>query len=418
MKKVIINTVALIALSISSNAQSIDDIQDYLADSKFLKAKEAAVLTLANTKYSGKADAWYYSALAYHGVAKDSTIKNTCATCKMDALNAFKKYQELDKNNTRMIVDNNVYLWDLYNMAFNDGAQAYEAGKFATAAEEFNIANEIGSYINSKGFTYNDTKISALDTNLINNIALCFEKAGDTEKSAMYYKKLFDINIATNEIMPAYYNVADRLYKAGNKQAAEEIINKAIKLYPAEFAFTELKLLNIENTNKVEYLNNYKQAADNFPAKYEAQYNYCAELYNYLYGDEKLAPEDLEKGTAELQTYISRVQAIKNGKEIAMLKAKSMFNNMYYKQENLAVLKGDAKTVQAQKDAIKAAQKKEAALFLPIASDIESKYFEGKAVSGADKSEYKNLLTMLSNVYNIMGDAKKAEEYKKKSAAL
>ncbi len=419
----LINKITTIASAIllstaTLQAQSIDDVKDYLEANKNPEAKLAADEMMKIEKNTKKADAWYYKAVAYHFAGKDSVYGPTCNNCLEEALTAYKKYQEMDKNNLRMIADNNLYLFDLYNQAFNLASKKYNDKEYAAATKNFITANEVGNYINSKKYSYNNYTPPALDTSLINNIGLCASQAKQYDVAEKYFGLLIDNGIADAEYQNNYQALLEHQIATKNMASANALTEKLSKLYPTESAYKELLINAMDKSDMGKYLDAYTTVANAYPNNYNVNYNACAEMFNYV--------NELSKGDkaiyntykAKLNTAIAQTLKISKKKEIMMLQVKSMYNTMYEAQNDILVVKGDAKTAAAQKEKIKSTQKIVAMDLVPLAEEVEQTFFAGKALKGADKTEYKSLLQIIKNSYDIMGNKAKADEYYKKAEVL
>ncbi len=127
-------------------SQSIDDVKKAIDKQDWAAAKKAVDGVLANEKLASKPEAWYYKGLVYNECSKKEDLLATCPDCKMEAFNAFKKYQAMDPKNVYMVLEQNVRLFDLYNGYFDLASKAYEAKDYASAYTNFSNASMVEDY--------------------------------------------------------------------------------------------------------------------------------------------------------------------------------------------------------------------------------------------------------------------------------
>ena len=113
MKKLVLLAGIFLAAT-TGYSQSLDDIREALGKKNvdYAKAKEMVDKYLSNPKNAAKPDGWYYKGFIYNAVSKRDELKSLCNDCKWEAFTAFKKYQELDKKNILMALEQNGSLFD------------------------------------------------------------------------------------------------------------------------------------------------------------------------------------------------------------------------------------------------------------------------------------------------------------------
>src|SRR5690606_16293809 len=84
-----------------------------------------------------------------------------------EAFEAYKKYQELDPKNVLMMLEQNVGLFQLYDLNYNAGIRYYNAKDYEKAYAKMKAANDVKDYIYSKDFSYNNFTFPKLDTQLV-----------------------------------------------------------------------------------------------------------------------------------------------------------------------------------------------------------------------------------------------------------
>ena len=221
------------AVEYKNNFQAAFMKQDMESAKKSLtKAKEFIDLAAAHEDTKGSQKTLLYKGQIYGSWAMLMAMdENPDETKMVEALNtsveaykagygAGKKY----KGDIEEAVDRTI---TLFNMA---ASTAYKAEEYKDAAEAYDYAGK-----------YSDA-IGQLDTNMVYNSALCFEKAEDYENAAMRYERLAKVNYrgTTSAIL-----ASSAYRKAGNIEKAKAIVNEARKDNPSD---KEL-LLELVNTN-------------------------------------------------------------------------------------------------------------------------------------------------------------------------
>ena len=239
--------------------QTLDDLRKLVILGKNADAKKAIDVLLADPKNATKADVWYYKGVIYNEVAKSDATAGLCSNCRLEAFEAFKKYQVLDVKNTLMNEEQNVRLFDIYNGFFDNGAKKYNAKDYEGAFEYFKNTALVSDYITSKGFSYNGFKFPALDTSLTQNTALAARLANKDDLAAVYYEKLVAINMQGENDLEMYQFLIEHYIKTKNKPAFDAVIAKAKNFYPKNEYWTEVELEQVDKKDKIALFAKYEE---------------------------------------------------------------------------------------------------------------------------------------------------------------
>ena len=87
MRKVVLSALFVTASALALNAQKISDVQKKISENKYTEAKADVDKLLATEKGQKDANTWYYKAIVYNRLAKDSTVDNSAY--RMEALDAY-----------------------------------------------------------------------------------------------------------------------------------------------------------------------------------------------------------------------------------------------------------------------------------------------------------------------------------------
>src|SRR6478672_11588121 len=114
-------------------AQKLDDVQEKISKGKYDEAKEKIDKFLADPKNQNNANAYYYKGKIYAELARQDSTGKLTYDAGREAFDAFKKYQQLDQKNIMMTLDQNVGLFQLYDLYYNSGIKNYNAKDYVKA---------------------------------------------------------------------------------------------------------------------------------------------------------------------------------------------------------------------------------------------------------------------------------------------
>src|SRR4051812_19691234 len=146
MRKLVF-TVLLAASSTGLFAQKLDDVQEKISKGKYDEAKEKIDKFLADPKNQNNANAWYYKGKIYAELARQDSTGSLSYDAGREAFDAFKKYQDLDKKNIMMTLDQNVGLFQLYDLYYNKGIKTYNKKDYTSAYTHLKNAMDVEEYI-------------------------------------------------------------------------------------------------------------------------------------------------------------------------------------------------------------------------------------------------------------------------------
>lgn len=416
MKKYCFMAILLFA-GVAGFGQGIDDINKYHMLGQNKKAKELVDKFLSETKNANKAEGWYYKGRIYNAVSKDSgTTLADAMKLKLEAFEAFKKYQQLDPKEVSLKSDNYVWFFDIYNGFFDIGAKEYNAKSYAGAFDGFKSALMVEDYTRSKNYEYNGYKFPVLDTSLIQNTAMAASQAKDEASAIAYYRKLTDANVGGEAFLNIYQYVAEYYYKNKDEANFKAMLDKGRSLYPKEKFWTELEVDAVAKTgNKEALYAKYEELMKRYPEEYTWPYNLSVELFNEAYtGDTK--PANVIALKERLTESLKMAIAIQGDKaaDAKMLMTRHTYNDAYDYQDSSKKIKGTKPEDVKKRNDAKALFLKKVDVCIPYAEQTIAYYAAQATLKPVYKSNYKIVLDILSQLYTAKGDAKKAAEYEKK----
>ena len=418
MKKYYFFIMLVLAGNISFG-QSLEDINKLMLLQQNKKAKEGLDKFLADPKNAGKADAWYYKGRIYNAVSKDSAIAPTeSMRLKKEAFEALQKYQQMDPKEPQLLNDKYGTYFDLYNGYFDIGAKEFNSKNYAVSFEGFKNALGIEDFVKSKGYDYNGFKFPVLDTSLILNAAITANQSKDEASAVLYYRKLTDANLASDQYLSVYQFLTEYYMKKNDEANLAAILEKGRTIYPQDEYWTEVELDRVSKSgNKQALMDKYEEFMKRYPAKYTYPYNYSVELYNQLYtSDEKPANANAlkDKLTQTLKAAIN----LDKGVDARMLMTRHLYNYAFDFQDSSKKIKGVKPDDLKKKADLKAQFLKKIDECIPYAESAVTYFAALPILRPIQKANYKDVLDILSQFYSAKGDLKKAAEYDKKKAEV
>jgi hypothetical protein len=408
MKKgLLVVTLALLGNAIF--AQTLDDVKKYVLLNKYEDAKTQIDKFMLDPKNAAKADGWYYKGVIYNEVSK---INATCTTCKIEAFEAFKKYQVMDAKNTWMNEEQNVRLFDLYNGFFDLGSKAYNAKDYKSAFDNFKNANTVGNYVNTKGFAYNGFKFPALDTSLILNIALAARLGNNDASAAEYYEKLAAIEVKGPDNIEMYEYLCNYYASTKNMSSFNNIITKGKKLYTDHAFWVEKEIDMVDSKDKRALIAKYEEILASNTLGYTLAYNYAVELFNFTFITDP-RPTDYNDLKVKSKNAISNALKISNTADANLLMARALYNDSYDMQEEINKIKGAKPEDVKKKAEKKAAMNKTTDECIKYAENAASEFSKLTSYNRDQKKSYKSTYGLLVELYGLKANNTKVQEAKK-----
>ena len=415
--------VALCLGSMAANSQSLKDVDKLLDAKKYAEAKTAIDQHLADPKNAAKSDAWFYKGTVYNAYSYEESLPaSEKFNLKMQAFEAYKKNQEMDKLDLRMKTDLYRPYLNLYASLYDVGANAFNAKDYENAFNAFKSAIEVENFILQKNYTYNDFKANALDTGLVLNAAIAAMQAKKEDDAVAYYRKLTDGNVSEKQYQEVYEFLVDYYNKKNDAANLQAMLEKGKRFYPQNEYWIDVELEAVREASKksgdnAPLMAKYEELIAKNPSNFLLSYNYAIDQFNSLYvGDKKPADEKAakEKLTATLKNAIANDKGI----DASVLMTKHLYNVSSDLSIAANLVKG-TKPEDVKKKADLTAQTKTAMQEFLTYGDKVSAYYDAQAtLKNMEKAKYRELLTNMSEVYNYLKDATKMAAVDKKRAAL
>lgn len=413
MKKLFLLAV-LAGSAVFTNAQDIDEIRNLVLLGQVSKAKETIDKFMASEKNSKKPEGWFWKAYIINQLSKDSTkTVQESSAMKMESFGLFKKYREMDPKATLLAEDNNSPIYDLYAGFGSELAiKAYQAKDFDASYDNFKRAVEVHAYSTSNNLVFsNGYKFPELDTLFTQYTAIAAVDAKKPDEAAMFHKKLVDAGLSGDSYADSYNFLVD-YYKKKDKAAFYEVLNKAKKLYPVNARYwTALEVeVETEGIQKPEVFNKYAELVTANPGNYDVAYNYAAELFNYINSDDSKGV-NLPEYKAKLKDILQKSIAIKSTFEANFVMTVSQYNNSFDLTDEATKIKSVKPEDQKKKKALQAESMQALTEAVPYGEAAVVAFGEIAKPTSTEKGNYRKLLTMMKNIYEVKKNTAKAAEY-------
>lgn len=409
MRKLILSAFFL-ATGTALFAQNLDDIQDKINKGKYDEAKEKIDKVLAEPKYQKNANAWYYKGVVYNELGKDTTKKDM--DYRMEAFNAFKKYQELDPKNVMMALEQNGRLFQLYEGYYNQGIAAFNVKNYDKAYSDFKNALAVKDYVYGKKFEINGFSFPALDTQLVNLTGSAAMLAKQEDAAIPYFVLLADAKLKGDDYKDIYPILVDYYGRKNDAANKSKYLAVGMELYPNNPYWMQSQL-DAAGTDKSKRLDLYKDLVAKSPTNGDLAVDYSVELFNYVYGKDK--PADYEQRKAELTTALQN--AIKNNPESAQanfVMTQHLSNEIYDMQMEYSAIKGTKpEDVKKKQDLNKKIEARYDELFT-YANNAVQQYEKMPELKAVDKANYRSVLNQMVDYYTMKKQADKAKVYNDK----
>ncbi len=409
----------LLFFSISSMAQSLDDINNMMGKQQFKEAKTAIDAFLANPKNSSKGDAWYYKGRVYNSLSHEKTTSREEAyDLKMQALEAFKKTSELDSKDMRLKVEGYRSYLDVYYGLFDLGANFYNDKEYEKSYNAFRNALNVKDFILAKQYDFPDAKFYPLDTALVLNTAIAAMQFKNDSGAVAYYRILTDGNVSGDSYRDVYEYLADYYSKKDDTANFNAIIEKGKKLYPESEYWVSMQLENMrKNSDQAQMFAKYEEMIAQNPTNYVVPYNYSIELFNSIYGKDA-KPADEMAAKDKLTAALKKAIANDKGKDATILMTKHLYNKSSDMSIAATLVKGTKPEDVKKRAELVEKTKAQMDEFLEYAKQGVAYYESLPSLKPVQRATYQELLTNMSEIYNYKKDTKSAAEIDKKKAAL
>jgi hypothetical protein len=418
MKKFLFAAIAVM-FCLGVTAQDIKKVRNFFDKKDWAKAKESVDLALANEKEQKNWEAWYYKGLIYGQVAKDATLKATVPDAWMQSFQAYQKAMELDKKQAELFMMTRSFpVFDNYLELQREGNTFYNNREYENALQRYKQADQVGRFIYN-----NKWALSAVDTILYYYAGAAAMQVEKMDEAISYFKQICDSSIAGDGFDVCYRYVTYYYDQKKDEANAQKYAALGRKLYPNDTYYDKLDLDKAKKKGVgPDLFKQYDAVITREPKDYELRYDFAAEMFNWLYMDQKAPAEEktayFEKIVAQLSVCVEINPKEPDGH---LLLGKTYFNEAAAIQDELKATKGTTPADVQKKNDLKKKMEdrmKEAIPNLENGLAIYEAMTADQLKNKRNKNEYKTTLYLLTDAYRFLGNTEKEKMYQKKYDVL
>ena len=153
MRKLFLTVAFAASITISYAQDGLKDVQEKISKGKYDEAKEKLDKFMADPKNAKDPGGYYYKGVIQTYFAQTDSAGKLTYDASTDAFNAYKTALEIDPKNKYMMLDNNIGLFQLFDMNYNRGIKQYNNKNYTESYAAFQKAVDIQDYIKSKSFS-------------------------------------------------------------------------------------------------------------------------------------------------------------------------------------------------------------------------------------------------------------------------
>jgi len=394
-------------------AQKLDDVQEKISKGKYDEAKEKIDKFLADPKNQTNANAWYYKGKIYAELARQDSTGTLSYDAGKEAFEAFKKYQQMDPKNIMMTLDQNVGLFQLYDINYNRGIKSYNQKDYATAYAKMKNAMDLEEYIAKKGYAYNGFSFPALDTQLVNLTASSAYLAKKEDEAIPYFERIADAKVKEKEYREIYA-LLSQYYLAKNDQAkADKYIALGSQLYPDPDYWVSLEFGD-PGKDTLKRLARYEQMLQKYPDNYALAMDYGIELFNYTYTFDKKPADYTARQEKTGKALAAALKLNPNSAIGNFVMTQHVYNQIYDLEDAKRVVKGTTPADAAKRKDLTGKINLKYDEMLPYALKAYDLYSAETNMKSQDKVNLRKVTEALADYYDEKKMTDKANFYRDK----
>lgn len=403
MRKILFLGFLIAALNLS--AQDLKGIQENINKGKFNEAKEQIDKILADPKHQNSANPWYYKGVIYNELGKDTT--GAGVAYRVEAFNAFKRYQELDPKNILMTLEQNSRLFQLYENYYNEGIKRFNQKQYDLAFQNFRNALEVKDYVYNKKFTINDFSFAAIDTQLVNLAGSAGLLAKQEDAAIPYFVIIANAKLKGDDFKDVYPILVDYYARKNDETNKAKYMAIGKEIYPENPYWVQVQL-DAAGTDKQKRLATIQTMVNENPNNYDLMMDYAVELFNYTYGSDK--PAGYDKLQTDLTNTLKKASAMNNASPQAnFIMTQHLSNQIYDLQQEHNASKDAKKKLQMQEQLKQLTEEQ-----YTYALNAYESYNKMTELKPADKANFRSVTNVLIDYHRIKKQNDKMKVYEDK----
>lgn len=394
-----------IIAALNLNAQDLKGVQENINKGKFTEAKEQIDKILADPKHQSSANPWYYKGVIYNELGKDTT--GAGVAYRVEAFNAFKRYQELDPKNILMTLEQNSRLFQLYENYYNEGIKRFNQKQYDLAFQNFRNALEVKDYVYGKGYSINDFKFAAIDTQLVNLAGSAGLLAKQEDAAIPYFVVIANAKLKGDDFKDVYPILVDYFARKNDEANKAKYMAIGKELYPENPYWVQVQL-DAAGTDKQKRLATIQGMVNEDPNNYDLMMDYAVELFNYTYGSDK--PAEYDKLQTDLTNTLKKASAMNNASPQAnFIMTQHLSNQIYDLQQEHNASKDAKKKVQMQEELKQLMEEQ-----YTYAVNAYESYNKMAELKPADRANFRSITNVLIDYHRVKKQNDKMKVYEDK----
>jgi hypothetical protein len=255
MKRITIVFLLLFALATTINAQDVKKVRTVFTlaqipsagAQKLDDAKTEIDKVMADPKSQNSAEAWALKTEIYGLIAGNETLRAKYPNANTEALQALKKYLELDPTEKIIKEDRYAGVNPIYSSLFNEGVKLYNEKNWEGAFEKFNNVVDISDILIKRKWSN-----SSFDTTAYLYAGVTAQNAKKDAEANKFYGALAEHKVKGKDYEGIYEYLTK--YNLNNKNEADfkKYLALAKEAYPTNDLWNDLETLYTTKNSNIE----------------------------------------------------------------------------------------------------------------------------------------------------------------------
>jgi tetratricopeptide (TPR) repeat protein len=408
---------ALAATVSGAYAQKLEDVQEKISKGKYDEAKEKLDKVFADPKNAKNANAYYYKGVINNYFAQTDSAGTLPYDAATEAFIAYKKTLEIDPKNPLMTIDQNMGLFQLFDLHYNKAIRQYNNKKYDDAFSTFKKAVDVQDYIKSKNFSLPTYTPPVLDTQLLNLTASSAYLAKQEDVAIPYFERLANAKVKDPEFKEVYALLAQYYLKKNDQANASKYLAMGKELYPDEDYWLSLEFGNVGD-NKEAKLKRYEEMVQKYPNNGTLAMDYAIELFNNTYVWDK-KPADYTARQAKLQAVLDKAVPLNENNGITyFILSQHTYSQIFDLEDERRAIKGNTAAEAAKRKDLNARIDKKYDEMMAASQKAFDIYSAKPDLKSQDKVSYRKVTDQLIDYYTRKKMNDKVTFYQNKKTAM
>lgn len=391
-------TAAFAASFSLASAQDMKDVREKIEKGKYDEAKDKLDKFMADPKNANSAEGYYYKGVIQTHYAQTDSAGTLGYDAAKEAFDAYKKTLEIDPKNVQMALNQNMGLFQLFDMQYNRAIREYNNKNYPSAYGKFINAVELQDYIKSKNFALTSYTPPALDTQLINLTASSAYLAKQEDASVNYFRRLADAKVTGPEYREVYAIIAQHYLKKKDDANASKYLSLGRELYKDDDYWLGLEFGDMGD-DKVARIKRYEELSTKYPNNAALATDYAIELFNdaYVY-DSK--PADYAARVTRFHGAMEKARQLSPASGmLSFLEAQAIYTDIFDMEDSRRNIKTNSTADAAKRRDVNAKIDKRYEDLMAAAQKAFDSYAAQGTMKPQDKVNYRKSADMLIDYY-------------------